>query len=65
MDPHTGLEDQNGNRAFVKTYGENSHWVPELMRQLEESGAAVRTGRYLENGRGVIFPLYEFRPELL
>ena len=65
MDPHTGLEDQTGNRAFVKTYGENSHWVPELMRQLEESGAAVRTGRSLENGRGVNFPLYEFKPELL
>ena len=65
MDPHTRLKDQTGNRAFVKTYAENGHWVPELMRQLEESGAAVRTGRYLENGRGVVFPLYEFRPELL
>lgn len=65
MDPHTRLEDQTGKRAFVKTYGENSQWVPELMRQLEESGAAVRTGRSFENGRGVVFPLYEFKPELL
>jgi hypothetical protein len=65
MDPHTGYALQGEHIAFVKEYGENENWVPQLMERLEQEGAARFTGHVLENSCGVRYPLYAFVPERL